>query len=103
MVAGCGPGYTALLLGKLFNEVLGMDFSGRLLDVALQFQMGLVAVCGDQKVELLLSNDSIATSNVTFKQVRTVVLIVKDGCMQLLYWYIYIQCLNHVYIVDMVS
>ena len=70
MVAGCGPGYTSLLLGNLFNSVLGIDYSGRLVDIAMQFQSGQQsAACGNMTINLPLSSECISTNNVTFKQV----------------------------------
>jgi protein-L-isoaspartate O-methyltransferase len=70
LVIGSGPGYTSFLLAKSFTEVLGIDYSGRLIDIATQFKtQGTFAMCGKMKIDCPLPAGSYSTDNATFKQV----------------------------------
>jgi SAM-dependent methyltransferase len=69
LVIGSGPGYTSFLLAKSFTEVLGIDYSGRLIDIATQFKtQGTFAMCGKMKIDCPLPAGSYSTDNATFKQ-----------------------------------
>ena len=69
MVAGCGPGYTSFQLGALFDDVVGMDYGGRLIDIAIQMQNNKKAFIGEETITLSTITASLRTDNVTFKQV----------------------------------
>lgn len=49
--------------------MVGVDYGGRLIDTAIQYQEKGVAMCGDTELAMPLSAESIRTDNVTFKQV----------------------------------
>lgn len=90
IVLGCGGGYTSFRLSGIFNsvrtatsnipqscfntmilsQVVGVDFSGRLMDAACQFQEKGEVVWKDGEEEWSLRlPDDIKFTNVIFKQV----------------------------------
>jgi 5-histidylcysteine sulfoxide synthase len=65
---GCGSGLSSFLLTKTFKEVLGVDYSGILVDAAMKIQEGNTVTTSDGKEISLNGYLGVTTSRAVFKQ-----------------------------------
>ena len=67
---GCGTGLACFLLTKLFNKVMGVDYSGRLIDASEQLKKGKTVTDGTGFSYDLKDYVGIKPSRCIFKQVQ---------------------------------